>query len=151
MTQSLQVLLRHAEDQRDEALGALQRAEDAVRQLQAQAEQLLAYHDEYDARHPARGGRSAPIEVLRCHVGFMQRLQQAEKHQQGLVQAAQARAQRQREALLALEMRVAAVRKLLERRGKDQKSLADRQEQRRHDEAAQQRAWRDRSDMSAPR
>jgi flagellar FliJ protein len=151
MTQSLQALLQHAQTQRDEALVALQRAEDAAHQLQLQSEQLVVYANEYDARHPARGGRSAPIEVLRCHLGFMQRLQQAQAHQQGLLQAAQARTAKQRQALLALELRVAAVRKLLERRGKDQRQAADQLEQRRHDDAAQQHAWHHRSDMATPR
>jgi flagellar FliJ protein len=151
MSQSLQVLLQHVQSQRDEALVALQRAEDAQRQLQLQSEQLHVYRNEYDSRHPARAGRAAPIELLRCHLGFMQRLQQAQAHQQGLVQSAQVRVERQRQALLALEMRVAAVRKLLERRGNAQRSADDRLEQRRHDEAAQQRAWRDRTDLATPR
>ena len=57
MTQSLQTLLEHAERERDEGLAALQQAGRLVQDLQAQASQLAVYRDEYDARHPARGGR----------------------------------------------------------------------------------------------
>ena len=88
MTQALQTLLEHAQRQRDEALAALQQAEAAEAQQRLQAEQLMAYQAEYDARHPARSGRAAPIELLRCHVGFMQRLHQARTQQQGQLQAA---------------------------------------------------------------
>jgi len=149
MTQALHTLLEHAQRQRDEALAALQQAESAQAQLQLQADQLDAYQGEYDARHPARSGRAAPIELLRCHLGFMQRLHQAQAQQQGQLQAAQARVARQKQALLALEMRLAAVRKLADRRGQERQRAANSLEQRRHDEAAQQRAWHARSDTAS--
>ncbi len=146
MTQSLQTLLEHAERERDEGLAALQQAGRLVQDLQAQASQLAVYRDEYDARHPARGGRAAPIELLRCHLGFMQRLQQAQAQQQGQLLAAQQRAEQCRTALVALETRVAAIGKLLQRRHKERASVGQRQEQRRNDEASQQRAWSRRSE-----
>jgi flagellar FliJ protein len=146
MTQALATLLEHAERQRDTARTALQQAEQAMLRLQQQTEQLQAYLAEYELRSPGRGGRSAPIELLRCHHEFLQRLQHAQSQQQGQMQAAAARATRQRQALLALETRVASVRKLIERRARDQRHAADRTEQRHSDEAAMQRAWRDRSE-----
>lgn len=150
MTQALQTLLEHAQRQRDEALAALQQAEAAEAQQRLQAEQLMAYQAEYDARHPARSGRAAPIELLRCHVGFMQRLHQARTQQQGQLQAAQARVARHKQTLLALEMRLAAVRKLADRRGQERQRAANTLEQRRHDDAAQQRAWHTRADTASP-
>jgi flagellar export protein FliJ len=102
------------------------------------------------ARHPARSGRSAPIELLRCHVGFMQRLHQAQTQQKGQLQAAQARVVRQKQALMAMEMRLAAVRKLVDRRSQERQRTANTLEQRRHDEAAQQRAWHTRADTASP-
>ena len=150
MTQALQTLLEHAQRQRDEALAALQQAEAAEAQQRLQAEQLMAYQAEYDARHPARSGRAAPIELLRCHVGFMQRLHQARTQQQSQLQAAQARVARQKQTLLALEMRLAAVRKLADRRGQERQRAANTLEQRRHDDAAQQRAWHTRADTASP-
>jgi flagellar FliJ protein len=149
MTTALQTLLEHAERQRDTARAALLQSEQATLRLQQQAEQLQAYLAEYELRDPTRGGRSAPIELLRCHIGFVQRLQQAQAQQRGQLQAAEARAARQRQALLVLETRVASVRKLLERRDHDQRRAADRVEQRHSDEAAMQRAWRDRAEAQA--
>ncbi|MBP6765628.1 MAG: flagellar export protein FliJ [Rubrivivax sp.] len=150
MTQALHTLLEHAQRQRDEALAALQQAESAAEQMRLQAEQLLSFQGEYDARHPARSGRSAPIELLRCHVGFMQRLHQAQTQQKGQLQAAQARVVRQKQALMAMEMRLAAVRKLVDRRSQERQRTANTLEQRRHDEAAQQRAWHTRADTASP-
>ncbi len=141
MSHALQTLLEQAQRARDEGLAALQQAELLVRELQGQTDLLQQYHDEYDARHPARGGRAAPIELLRCHLSFMQRLQQAQAQQKAQVQAAQQRLAQRRQALVGLEMRVAAIGKLLERRAKEQHAAARRQEERRNDEAGQRRAW----------
>jgi flagellar FliJ protein len=137
MTAALQTLLEHAEGQRDEALAATLLSEGTCRRLQQQAEQLLVYRDEYRQRHPAQGGRSASIELVRCHEGFMQRLDQAIAQQQQQLQAAEARIVAQRSALMACETRVASVRKLLERRGAQARHTAARQDQRRSDDAAQ--------------
>ena len=139
MTQAIHTLLEVAEHQRDEAQAAMLKCEDAVRRLQQQADQLLAYRDDYRSRHPAIAGRSAGIEQLRLHQNFMQRLDQALQQQSGQLQAAQARSSSLRAALVAQEMRVASVRKLLERRGEQTRLRESRQEQRRSDDAAQNR------------
>ena len=136
MTAALHTLLEHAERQRDEALSAMLQAEDHLRRLQCQEEQLLAYRDDYRQRHPALGGRSTSIELLRCHEGFMQRLDQALQQQQAQVQHAEHRGAQLRVALVAQETRVASVRKLLERRGEQALSVASRLDQRRSDETA---------------
>lgn len=148
MTQALTTLLELAERDRDLALARLLQAEEAARRLVQQAEQLQAYRSEYRQRHPAQGGRSAGIDVLRCHLQFMQRLEQAMSQLTGQQQAADARTAALRIELLALEMRVASVRKLLERRDGEALQRAERQEQHRTDEAAQRssgalaQAWR---------
>ena len=149
MTQALATLIDHAVRLRDEGMAALMQAEDAARRTLAQAEQLRTYRAEYAARSPARGGRSAPIELLRCHLDFMQRLEQALAQQLLLSESAEQRAVQARQTLLELETRVASVRKLMERRSKDQRASADRQDQRRNDEASQQRAWRMRVEAQA--
>ena len=136
MTAALHTLLEHAERQRDEAVSALLQAEGQRRRPQQQEEQLLAYRDEYRQRHPALGGRSASIELLRCHEGFMQRLDLALQLQRGQVQQAEDHCSLLRTALVAHETRVASVRKLLERRGAQALTLATRLEQRRSDETA---------------
>ena len=136
MTAALQTLLEHAERQRDAALSAMLQAEDHLRRLQHQEEQLRVYREDYRQRHPALGGRSTSIELLRCHEGFMQRLDQALQQQQGQVQHAEARGAQLRTALVAHETRVASVRKLLERRGAQAQHTAARLDQRRSDETA---------------
>ena len=143
MTQSLQTLLSHAEHERDEALAALLQAEEAGRRLHQQWQQLQDYHADYAARAPTLGGRAAPIDTLRSHHAFMQRLDQALAQQQGVLQAAELRLMLQRQALLALEIRVASVRKLQERRLHETQRGAHRLEQRRSDDFAVQRRWRD--------
>jgi flagellar protein FliJ len=139
MTQALHTVLEHAERQRDDAMAQLLRAEEAARQLQRQVAQVHDYRDEYRQRHPAQGGRSTNIEMLRVHQGFMQRLDQALQQVQAQQQASEQRCHTLRAALVAHETRVASVRKLLERR--DQQTQLDlaRREQRRADDAAQRR------------
>jgi flagellar FliJ protein len=137
MTQALHTLLEHAERQRNEALALLLKAEEAARRLQQQGLQLLAYRDDYRQRQPGLGGHSVSIELLRSHHEFMQRLEQALTQQAGQMTVAETRLTARRAELLALETRVASVRKLLERRSHDLRRRNDRQEQRRSDDAAQ--------------
>ncbi|MDO9073489.1 MAG: flagellar export protein FliJ [Rubrivivax sp.] len=137
MTAALHTLLEHAERQRDDAQAAMLQAESALRRLEAQAEQLRDYRDDYRTRHPALGGRSAGIEALRNHQDFMQRLDQALHQQDGQMQAHATRCAALRTQLVAQETRVASVRKLLERRGEVAQVQANRLEQRRSDESAQ--------------
>ena len=146
MNQPLITLLEIAERERDSAEAALAQAEDMALRLQQQMEQLQAYRADYEARSPAGNGRAAPIELLRCHQGFMQRLDQALAQQQGTLQAARQRAEQRRAELMAQQMRVAGVRKLLERRLRELDAVGQKQEQRRSDELALQRHWRNRTD-----
>jgi len=143
MHQPLQTLITHAEQARDAALAALLQAEESSRRLRQQWEQLQAYHADYAARAPGLKGLAAPIDALRSHHAFMQRLDQALAQQQGLLQAADQRAAQQRQTLLTLETRVASVRKLCERRQHEAQRSADRLDERRRDESAMQRHWRD--------
>lgn len=145
MTAALHTLLSHAERQRDQVLGALLQTEEHLRRLQQQEEQLLAYRGEYHLRHPATGGRTSSIEVLRYHEGFMQRLDQALAQQRAQVQQCTARCQELRATLVAEETHVASVRRLLERRDAQALRVEARQEQRHSDETAMQQ-YRRRSD-----
>ena len=147
MTESLQTLFAHAEQERDEALAALLQAEDAARRLRQQWDQLQSYHADYAARSPTLGGRAAPIDALRSHHAFMQRLDQALAQQQGLLQAGEQRVVEQRQQLLEREIRVASVRKLGERRLHEAQRGAQRLEQRRSDDFAAQRRGADSATM----
>ena len=143
MNPPLQTLITLAEQERDGAMAVLLQAEDASRRLRQQWQQLQTYHADYAARAPGLGGRAAPIAALRSHHAFMQRLDQALTQQQGLLEAADQRLAQQRQTLLALETRVASVRKLCERRQHEAQRSADRLDERRRDENAMQRHWRD--------
>jgi flagellar protein FliJ len=136
MSQSLQVLMAHSERQRDDGLLQVQKAQTQLRQQEQQAEQLLAYRAEYQARHPALNGRSSSIDMLRYHQSFMDRLNQAVQQQQQQVQAAHTRWVARQNEQLALEMRVASVRKLMQRRDHAQEQISHRKDQRHTDEMA---------------
>jgi flagellar FliJ protein len=141
MTQALQSLLEHAERERDEAMACLLQTEDSSRRLRHQLEQLQAYRADYEARLPGLGAEAAPIELLRCHQAFVLRLDQALAQQGQLLETAESQLLLQRQLLLERETRVAAVRKLMERRLHDRQRSQARLEQKRSDEAAAQRRW----------
>ncbi|MDO9095524.1 MAG: flagellar export protein FliJ [Rubrivivax sp.] len=143
MTRSLQSLLEHAERQRDESLALVQHAEATARHAHQQWDQLHSYRADTEARAPGHGGRAAAIELLHCHRAFTQRLDQALAQQRAALQSAEQALQLQRQTLLQRETRVAAVRKLIERRLAEQQRGHARLEQNRSDEAATQRRWRD--------
>jgi len=142
MTAALRTLLDFAERERDQALAVIQRHDAQVRRLHQQAEQLRSYHDEYQKRGPSATGRSTGAEMLQVHRGFIARLDEALAMQHTQLQAGQRELAVRREALLALELRVAGVRRLLERRDVRERNEESRREQRRNDEASQQALWR---------
>lgn len=139
MTQALNTLLDLAVKQRDAALVALQQAEAHGTQLLEQARQLATYRSDTQQRNPATQGRCAAIELLRCHDGFMQRLEQAVTVQQQSLASSQRRAATLKSQLLAHELRVASVKKLAERRLQAAERIGAQREQRQSDEAASQR------------
>lgn len=133
----LQTLLQRAEADRDNALAVLRQAEALVQQAEQQARQLHDYRGEYDQRWTARFRASGPAELLHCHRGFGQRLDHAIAHQQVNTQHLGNRVQQARSVLLAREQRVAAVRKLIERRRAELQKIDARRDQRNTDESAQ--------------
>jgi flagellar FliJ protein len=136
MSSPLHALLEQAETERDAALARLLQADEAVRRARAQSEQLHSYREDYRKRAPALNGRSATIELVRCHQGFMSRLDQAIEQQRGQLAQLEQQAAERRAALLEREVRVAAVKKLLQRRHDEAGRAAARAEQRSTDEAA---------------
>lgn len=139
---ALHTLLTRAESERDQIMAAFRRAEEQAHGVRAQAEQLQAYRGDYQTRWAGQFSRQGAIEIVHCYQSFMQRLEEAVAQQQRQVEATQAQCQRLRQALLAAEMRVASVRKLIERRQAEQRLAQDRREQRQTDETAQQIRWR---------
>ena len=139
MSDSLATLLELAARQRDIARAALMQAEGASNRALAQLDQLTSYQAEYRTRAPGRAGLAAPIELLRCHQGFMGRLEQALAQQHEAVRRAEAELRRRRELLQQAELKLASVQKLLQRRQAEQGRAEARRDQRQTDEAALQR------------
>jgi flagellar FliJ protein len=136
MSAALHILLEQAEVERDAALARLLQADEASREAFLKAEQLQDYRNDYRRRAPALNGRGASIELLRCHQGFMQRLDQAIDQHRAHLHRLQQHAATLRQALMEREVRLAAVKKLIERRAQEQQRLHVRAEQRQSDEAA---------------
>jgi flagellar protein FliJ len=133
---SLVILLQHAERERDRSLAACQAASAAQQAAQAQYEQLLEYRREYQSRWSDQFSQQGQIELVHCYHGFMLRLTQAVEHQLAVLQGACARADAARAALRNLEIRVASVRKMIERRSQRERGEHGRREQKVADEMA---------------
>jgi flagellar FliJ protein len=136
MSQTLQLLLQQAERARDAAQARHAQAHAQAQHAALQAEQLVQYRDEYRRRAPALQGRQANIELVRCHQGFMQRLDQAIAQQQQQLQALRQQAESERALLLERETQLAALRRLAERRAQEARRAGARREQDQNDEAA---------------
>ena len=137
----LMALLAQAERERDEALSGMQRANEAHQAALTQAEQLVAYRGEYEARFREQFSRKSSIDILQCYQGFSARLGQAIDQQQQVASHAALRLEQSREGLRDQELRVASVRKLLERRLHELRQVADRRDQKQTDEFASRAAW----------
>jgi flagellar protein FliJ len=138
---SLSLLLARAEAQRDEALAEQLKLDAAWRAAAAQAEQLVLYRREYEARWHAEFCREGKIELVRCYQGFIDRLSQAVEQQERMAGQAAAQAERAAAIMRGHDLRAAALKKLLERRLKDGERLAAGREQRLSDEHAARAAW----------
>lgn len=138
---SLQTLLGHAEGERDGARAALGAAEDALARQRAQADQLAAYRQEYRQRWSAQFAQAGAPALLQHYHAFSQRLDQAIDQQARQCLGGEQRVRQARALLVEREQRVAAVRKLIERRLQALQRETDRRDQKRSDEAAQRAAW----------
>jgi flagellar FliJ protein len=136
----LNTLLGHAEQARDAAAAGLRQVEALVAQAEQQAKALHESRGEYDQRWTTRFQQAGTPELLHCHRGFGQRLDQAISHQQTNTRHLGQRLAQARSLLLTREQRVAAVRKLIERRQAEMLAVANRRDQRATDEAAQRAA-----------
>lgn len=139
--QPLLALLGQAERERDEALAQHQRSLATHTAAQAQAEQLLGYRGDYERRWGEQFAREGKIELIRCYQGFIERLTQAVDQQHRIATHAAAQLERAQATLVQQELRVASVRKLIERRVREGRLEADRREQKQTDEFAARAAW----------
>ncbi len=139
--QPLQLLIERATQQRDQAQTQLRQAEEQAARAQAQSAQLRSYRDDYQTRWSLQFHQGATMEILMCYRSFMQRLDQAVSLQSRQAESAAARQAQARVDLIESERRVAAVRKLLQRRLAEQAQTQRRREQKHSDELAQRLHW----------
>lgn len=130
----LHTLLEREQAARDAALVEKGRADDQLRRARVQADQLALHRAETIARWNAQSRQPASVEMLHTYRSFLQRLDQALAHQELMVARLQAQVERAREALVAAEMRVASVRKLIERRTHEAHATLEQREQRASDD-----------------
>lgn len=135
---TLNLLLDRATQERDRLASELRRGEDVAQRARRQGEQLQAYRGEYLQRWGQQFGRGGAIEIVHCYQSFMQRLDEAVAQQQRQIDAADQGVAAMRQLLLQAELRMASVKKLIERRLADARRLEDRRDQRQTDETAQQ-------------
>ncbi len=139
--QPLMTLLGQVERERDDLAQICQRAVRAQQTADSQAEQLLTYRREYEKRWAHQFRTDGRMELVNCYRGFMERLTQAVDQQNTAAAQAQAELDSARVALRDGELRVASVRKLIERRVAEAHAEAQRREQKACDEFASRASW----------
>lgn len=140
--QALTVLLERAEAERDEALRFLQDAQRRAEAARLQHDQLSQYRSDYQSRWKQEFAQRTTIQILGCYQNFGGRLDQAIGQQAGVADFADQRLDAARRVLQERELRVASVRKLIERRRAEALRTEMRQEQRATDEQAARAAAR---------
>jgi flagellar FliJ protein len=144
--QTLTILLDHAEQQRNAALAAFNQARSRRDAAREQALGLAAYRDDYTQRWNAQFcGGGAALDIVRCYRQFADRLELAITQQAHAVAAAEQACARANDTLAAHELRVASVRKLIERRRLESRRGEEQREQRDADELSQRLMTRQRA------
>lgn len=141
--QTLTTLLEQAESQRNVALAAFNQARARRDSARDQARDLDTYRSDYQHRWSQQfRSRAATPDIVRCYQQFAERLELAIAQQAQTVEVTEQALTRAAETLSAHELRVASVRKLIERRQHEARRSADRREQAANDEMAQRVAAR---------
>jgi flagellar protein FliJ len=136
-SQVLSLLLERAAAERDGAAQALQGALAQANNARNQHDQLTSYREEFQQRWTTSfTSRGSAMDIVGCYQSFGERLTQAVNSQGHAATSADTRVEQARQRLLAAELRVAAIQKLMERRQAEQRQAAARQEQRHADEFA---------------
>jgi len=134
------VAVELAERQRDAARQALANVQGARQSAQAQLQQLTGYAAETQDRWGLKAGAAVQPEVMHHHYHFMGRLDHAIGLQKQALSGQDQRVVQARQALLQAELRLASLRKVLERRRAELAQQQQRREQKQTDERASQRA-----------
>ncbi len=133
---ALTVAVEVASRKRDEALRLLQEAQGAQHAAQDQLNQLQGYARETEGRWGMRADAAVQPEVMFHHYQFMDRLGHAVGLQTGVVSDHASRVQDAARTLLEAELRLASLRKVVEKRQHDHERQQMRREQKQTDERA---------------
>jgi flagellar FliJ protein len=135
MSDPLTTLLDQAESQRNIALAAFSHARARRDEARTQARELEAYRDDYTARWNGQFQRTgAALEVVRSYHQFAGRLELAITQQTHALTVCEQALARANDVLAAHELRVASVRKLIERRAHEARATLAQREQRASDD-----------------
>lgn len=145
--ESLLSLHDHVAQQRDAARRLADASQAALRAAAAQVDQLLAYRSEYEQRWHDSFQRGGEIQIVVHYQSFMSRLQAAIDQQRQIRMQIQVQHDRAVERLRALELRLAATAKLIERRRHAAGQAASRREQKQTDEFASRAVWASRRSL----
>ena len=133
---ALTVAVEVASRKRDEARRLLQDAQGAQGAAQDQLNQLQGYASETEGRWGMRADAAVQPEVMFHHYQFMDRLGHAVGLQTGVVSDHASRVQDAARTLLEAELRLASLRKVVEKRQHDHERQQMRREQKQTDERA---------------
>ncbi len=134
--QVLSILLERAESERDEGAKLLREAQARAAQARAQHGDLAQYRNDYQQRWGQQFAQSGTMDIVVCYQNFGGRLDQAITSQTQVATYAEQRLEQARANLQALEMRVASITKLMDRRRMENTRAGQRQEQKATDEQA---------------
>ncbi|KGG94068.1 flagellar export protein FliJ [Comamonas thiooxydans] len=132
----MNVAIEAAERKRDAARTTMQERQRAQQAAQAQMDQLQGYVLEMQARWGAQEGLAVQPEVMHHQYQFMERLQHAIGLQTRVVADQDIRLETARQALLAAELRVTSLQKVVQARRRDVALAQMRREQKDTDERA---------------
>lgn len=135
-TQALIVAMDVATRARDEARRVVQDAFASEQAAQDQMAQLNGYAAETQGRWGMRAQAVVQPEVMFHHYQFMDRLNQAMDLQRGVLDDHAQRIQKAQQALVTVEIRLASLKKLVERRQQEAMQRSIRQDQKQTDERA---------------
>ena len=133
---ALAVAVEAASRKRDDARRVLHDTQAAQQAALAQLEQLEGYARETEARWGVKADTAMKPEVMYHHYQFMNRLGHAAGIQTGVVGDHAHRVEAARQALLQAELRLASLRKVVDKRRQELELAQMRREQKQTDERA---------------
>ena len=133
---ALMIAIEMAVRKRDEARQALREREHACEAAQRQLDQLSSYAQEMQQRWGASEGGEMKPEVMLHYRQFMERLQHAIDLQNKVMADHAIRLETAKQALMAAELRLSSLNKVVETRRRDMVLAQMRREQKQTDERA---------------